>query len=158
MLDSGEVKAAFINRLTAHRFPFENVYGILGSQYYGLSPQGKVYFMMDPLDMMGSSATVMYPMLQIAYYMGFQTVLIVGMDGRYDTNSEYLHFYSNEDLPSCWSKTIGSRISEEQLYEESDYSLAVARQVYEAGGRRIINLSNPTYVEVLEKGELKDWE
>jgi hypothetical protein len=150
-----EVEAAFVNRFVAHRLPFDNVWGILGPQYYG-HPKG-LYFSYDPLDIMGIGVSNIFCMLQIAYYMGFQTALIVGLDHYYDPNSEYKHFYPDEQAP-LWEKSPGHRISEEDWYRQADGAFALARTAYELVGRRIVNLSEPTACEVFERGRWEEWE
>lgn len=157
MLSDDQVVASFTNRFTAHRLPFEDAYGILGCQYYGEDPTKKMVFSIDPLDIMGVATQIPYPMLQILFYMGAQTVLIVGMDGYYDLNSSYKHFYSDEEQP-LWGKAPGSRITVDQLYEQADKSFKLANEIYEKEGRRIVNLSEPTGVDVFEKGKWQDWE
>ncbi|OGT29316.1 MAG: hypothetical protein A2W28_00150 [Gammaproteobacteria bacterium RBG_16_51_14] len=150
-----EVEAAFVNRFIAHRLPFDNVWGILGPQYYS-HPKG-LYFSFDPLDIMGIAPSNIFSMLQIAYYMGFKTALIVGMDHYYDTSSEYKHFYPDEQAPH-WEKSPGHRISEEQWYEHTDTAFAMARTVYEMDKRRIVNLSEPTECTTFGRGKWEDWE
>jgi hypothetical protein len=150
-----EVEAAFVNRFTAHRLPFDNVWGILGPQYYGYKKG--LYFSYDPLDIMGIAPSNIFCMLQIAYYMGFQTALIVGMDHHYDTSSEYKHFYPDEQAPH-WGVSPGHRISEQQWYEQTDMAFAMARTAYALVGRRIVNLSEPTACEVFERGDWRDWD
>jgi hypothetical protein len=150
-----EVEAAFINRFTAHRLPFDNVWGVLSPTYYG-HPKG-LYFSFDPLDMLGIAPSNIFAMLQIAYYMGFQTALIVGMDHYYDPNSEYKHYYPDEQAP-LWEKSPGHRISEEQWYAQTDMAFGIARTVYTAAWRMIWNLSEPTRCTVFEKGKWEDWE
>lgn len=148
------VEAAFVNRFTAHRLPFDNVWGILGPQYYAL-PKG-LYFSFDPLDIMGIAPSNIFCMLQIAYYMGVQNALIVGMDHHYDTVSEYKHFYPDIQAPH-WEKSPGWRISPTQWYEQTNAAFAMARTVYEASGKRIVNLSEPTACESFERGNWEEW-
>lgn len=150
-----EVDAAFVNRFVAHKFRWDEVYGILGPGYYGLE-KGKLLFSYDPLHIMGVTSSVVYCMLQIAYYMGFHTSLIVGLDHHYAICSEYKHFYADEEAP-LWDIAPGDRQTVEQWFAATNHAFEVARKAYENAGRRIVNLSVPTECEVFEKGDVQSW-
>jgi hypothetical protein len=102
--------------------------------------------------------TVTFAALQIAYYMGFKTVVIVGMDHKYaylgwpneprrlegvDPNHFDPAYFSgclwnNPDLANC-----------EKFY-------ALARREFEEDGRRIIDCTVRGSCTVFEKGRLEE--
>lgn len=91
---------------------------------------------------MGGSAT--YVNLKIAYFMGFDTVMLVGCDH----NPEWTHFYGNHlnTPPPEWK------------FHDMTYHYFVASEVYKEAGRRIINLSSPSRLdEFFERGKIGDW-
>ena len=88
------------------------------------------------------SHTVTYAALQLAFYMGFSTVFLLGVDcsyGREKENVEYGHFYSNAHF-----KATGYVKPVLQGYEK-------AREYAETHEKEIINLSRGGYLEVFEK-------
>ena len=70
---------AFINRLWMHKFPYDNVWGIKSIADYDKSAD-TLFFSLDPLHIIGIRGTMMLPVFQLAYYMGFTTCLVVGLD------------------------------------------------------------------------------
>jgi hypothetical protein len=156
MLDDNRVQAAFVNRLIAQRLPFDNVWGILGPGYYGHDNSKSRIFSFDPLNVIGTFCTVMYPVLQIAYYMGFQTILIVGMDQFYNPNADK-HFYPDVEHTRLWGVTPTEKLDDDQLYDMTEAAMVLARKVYAQNGREIINLSEPTKCEVLERDDWRNW-
>jgi len=91
-----------------------------------------------------SGGTVTYVNLKIAYFMGFETVLLVGCDH----NPEWTHFYGNHlNTPP-----------DETRHHEMTYHYLVASEVYKKADKRIVNLSLPSRLdEFLERGEVDDW-
>lgn len=91
-----------------------------------------------------TGGTVTYVALKIAYFMGFETILVVGCDH----DKEYAHFYGNHlNVPPP-----------QQNWEGMTYHYFVAGEVYREAGRRIVNLSNPSRLdEFFERGEIGDW-
>ncbi len=101
--------------------------------------------------------TVTFAALQFAYYMGFSTVAIVGMDHRYkfeglpnearklrgpDTNHFDAGYFSGQ-------KWDNPDLASSELY----YSMA--RNAYEQAGRRIVDCTINGACNVFEKGELQ---
>lgn len=104
--------------------------------------------------------TVTYAALQIAYYLGFREVIIIGMDHRYhytgspnaampcmgpDVNHFHANYFAdgqiwhNPDLAQC----------------ESSYTLA--RQQFENDGRRIIDCTVNGACTVFEKQDYREY-
>jgi hypothetical protein len=85
--------------------------------------------------------TVVHAALQVAYYMGFTTLLCVGLDNKADG----LHCYGQEKAggyPGEWDQGYGEL---RQWFEQSKPP------------RRIINLSTVTGVTTLERGDWREY-
>jgi hypothetical protein len=157
MLEDDRCEAAFINRMWAQEFPYDNVHSILGGKYYGLEPKQMRGFSMSPLEITGLGFTMTYVLLQIAFYMGFETVLIVGLDHHYPKTSKK-HFYDDSEFPNF-------EVAPGPLYEDkpdfwrtgADAVFRVAEEVYYNNGRDIINLTDESRCTVFRKEALSDW-
>ena len=90
--------------------------------------------------------TIIFPCLQIAHLMGFETVLLVGLDHTGDGT----HFHPAYDQ---W----GGKRTYKQDIATVDKCFQVARDEYEKSGRRIINLTPGSKCTVFEKQELSKW-
>lgn len=91
--------------------------------------------------------SVTYVALQLAHYIGFTTVLLVGVRHHYKPGAMN-HFHPLYERDTDW--------------KEHDMTKAViayrkAREIYERDGRRIINLTPGTHLDVFEKGDRADW-
>lgn len=99
---------------------------------------------MFPGEIWYTGKTVTYVALKIAYFMGFETTLLVGCDHE----EEYQHFYGKhyDVLPS--SEVLGCM----------RYHYYLADVIYKEDNRKIINLSpNSMLDEVLERGRIEDY-
>lgn len=101
--------------------------------------------------------TVTHAALQIAFFLGFTEVIIVGMDHRYSFTgtpheAQYLegrdpnHFSSNYFRDQTWDNPNLKR---------SEDSYAEARRIYEAAGRRIVDATVNGACTVFEKCDYK---
>jgi hypothetical protein len=110
--------------------------------------------------------TVTYVLLQIAYYMGFHTVLLLGVDHYYpnagsgkpgsmfkagDTDPD--HFQCLDGKPYF---DEGKTFNRPELERVSDY-FKWAYEFFQAEGRRIINLTPGTHLEVIPKDRIENW-
>ena len=91
--------------------------------------------------------TVIFPCLQLAHFMGFETVLLVGLD---HTGSE-THFHPSYNV---WVAKRTYRFN----CEGANKSFQVCRDEYEKSGRRIINLTPGSKCEIFEKQDIKLWQ
>ena len=102
--------------------------------------------------------TVTYAALQIAFYMGFQEVVIIGMDHRFhfagEPNEERRLEGAdvNHFCPDYFAD--GQRWQNPDL-KKSEESYRLAREVYEADGRRIIDASVNGACAVFEKRDIQ---
>lgn len=100
--------------------------------------------------------TVTHAALQIAYFMGFAEVVIIGMDHRFapsgPPNSEQR---MDGPDPNHFSPDYfrGQRWDAPDL-EKSERSYAAARAAFEADGRRIIDATQGGACTVFEKGDV----
>ena len=155
MLVHDDCKAAFINRMVAHLFPFENIYSILGGRYYGIEETR--FFSLDPMNVTGLGYSMIFVLFQIAYYMGFETILLVGLDHHYP-EGEQKHFYKDSEVPEF-------EIAPGPVYDwDSDKWAAganiifsMANEAYTSHGRQIINLTSNSHCEVFRKEALSEW-
>ena len=102
--------------------------------------------------------TVTFAALQIAYYMGFSTVAIVGMD----------HRYAYEGMPNEPRQLVGddpnhfdSSYFSGHTWDNPDLSnserfYALARAAFEAEGRRIVDCTSGGACTVFEKGAIEE--
>lgn len=103
--------------------------------------------------------TVTFVCLQVAFYMGFSTVLLVGVDHsfKYDGEPNEQNLFQGDD-PNHFSKEYfrGAQWNNPDL-ERSEKAYKLARFVYETNHRRIINLTPDTKEQAFEKGNINDW-
>ena len=90
--------------------------------------------------------SVIVSCLKIAHLMGFETVLVVGLDHTGDGT----HFHP------AYDQWVAKRTYRQDI-PKVDMSFKVCRDEYEASGRRIINLTPGSKCTVFEKEELSKW-
>lgn len=101
--------------------------------------------------------TVTYAALQVAYFLGFREILIIGMDHRYEYDgapnearqmgkSDPNHFCNDYFANMTWDNPDLAR---------SEESYRLARQVYEADDRRIIDATLDGACKVFEKQDYR---
>lgn len=158
LISHPDCKAAFISRIWAFAYPWEKVISTMGYiPEYG-QPVGSPAFSFMPLIAVGTATNTVYPSLQIMYWMGFETVLIVGMDHHYDANSIKKHFYEDTDTDAKgYDISPGPAYTVEEWKERGDRVLKLADQVYKAGGRRILNLTEGSQATAFEFDKIANW-
>jgi hypothetical protein len=99
-------------------------------------------------------ATVTYVALQIAYYLGFQEAILIGVDHRFSAHGkphqEVVQSGSDADHfdPAYFGK--GSRWNLPDL-KTSELAYSLARKAYEASGRRVVDATVGGALEVFPK-------
>ena len=98
--------------------------------------------------------TVTYAALQIAYFLGFEEVIIIGMDHRYkyagQPNEEKI--ISGADPNHFCSAYFGYGQSwDNPDLENSEQSYRLANEIYEKSGRRIIDATLDGACEIFSK-------
>ena len=117
-------------------------------------------FSREPHEWIYEGHTVTYVCLQIAFYMGFETIILVGVDHRYEfegqPNQEVTsqgpdanHFH-----PDYFGE--GVRWHNPDLYR-AEMSYSMANTVFEKAGCRIVNLTPESDLDVFEKGDISEW-
>lgn len=84
-----------------------------------------------------SGMTVTYVCLKLAYYMGFETVHLYGVD----FSKEWEHYRGDYPPPTNPAR--------ESLMAEMYYHYSLAAKVYNSAGRRIINHSHPSKLDAI---------
>ncbi len=104
--------------------------------------------------------TVTYVCLQLAFWMGFKTVLLVGVDHAYQfqgqPNEE--HRLDGPDVNHFSSGYFsGARWNNPDL-SQSERAYKMARTVFESAGRGIINCSTRTALDVFPRADWKAYD
>jgi hypothetical protein len=149
LMDDDRVEAAFLNRLAAHVFRHSKAYTILSSDSYPDYPPEQSYgFSFDPLVTIGIKGSVLYPILQIAYYMGIKRVNLVGFDYNYEEGRE--HFYPEDDR---FEKAPGPFYDHdnEKWQDTNDVILTACKEIFENDGREIVNWTPESHCKILRK-------
>ena len=131
---------------------FVNDYEIVSQdcpEKFSLTPQISVH----------EGHTVTHVALQLAYYIGFQVILIVGCDHRFTFNGDpdRMNHMIGDD-PNHFTPTyFKDQFWQNPNLEESAISYAAAKKFYELDYRIIINLTPNSALDVFEKGKMEDW-
>lgn len=101
--------------------------------------------------------SVTYISLQLAYYMGFNTVLLIGVDHRYKEYNPAI-----EDDPNHYTKEYKGKtdfdpraLSKGQIFINE--SMTLANDAYKRDGRRIVNLTPDSNMKVFEMDKVENW-
>lgn len=154
LISHPDCKAAFIQRMWAWEYPWKKVISTMGTHPMYGEPVGSPAFSLDPRICVGTTTNSAYPCLQVMYWLGFQTVLIVGLDHRYPEGDKK-HFYADGDAPGF---DVGpGKYTEEQWEGIGNAGLAIAEKVYRADGRRILNLTEGSHCTAFEFDKVSNW-
>lgn len=113
----------------------------------------------NPENEMWEGHTVTFVMLQLAYYMGFVSCALVGLDHDYGERGRYV---PNLELPALGTDSShfhpdyfsgGARWNAPDL-KASEVAYSLARAYWERGGRSIVNASKHTRLKVFRVGAL----
>jgi len=104
--------------------------------------------------------TVTYVCMQLAYYMDFDTILLVGVDHSFKfkgkPNQELIG--EGEDVnhfhPDYFGKGVKWNAPD---LKRSKQAYKMAQEIFEQDGKRIINLTEGTALNVFEKGSINEW-
>lgn len=137
-----------INEMNCSRFVRANM-GAYGSQLHSSTI---ALFSYEPLVWVNEGYTVTYVCLQLAYWMGFEEVLLVGVDHRYQYEGKPNQTKRMEgDDPNHFDPAYFRGMDwQNPDLKASELYYKVARAIYEADGRRIINMTPNTALEVFE--------
>ncbi len=94
--------------------------------------------------------TVTFVSLQIAYWMGFTTVLLVGIDHYYGKNNRAVDWHFIDNYGDGDDDVEAELTRPEEAYH-------MAKEAYTSNNRRVINLTEGTHLDVFEKGLVSEW-
>jgi hypothetical protein len=126
----------------------------------GLRSTGGPAFSPTPDQWVYEGFTVTYVCLQLAHWMGFRRVLLVGVDHKYTYNGapNEEHIAEGPD-PNHFDPTYfsgGTRWNNPDL-QRSEAAYSMARLVYRATDREIINLTEGSALDIFPKADLKNF-
>lgn len=101
--------------------------------------------------------TVTYVALQLAYFLGFSEVVIIGMDHRFEYSgkpNQSVHMCGPDKNHFSDAYFSGQEWDNPDL-ERSEESYRIAREIFEADGRRIIDATVGGECKVFEKGDYR---
>lgn len=104
--------------------------------------------------------TVTYVALQLAYYMGFTDVALIGCDHSYkfDGNNNQKLVSTGDDVnhfdPSYFGEGI---LWHAPNLPRTEIAYMIAKEYYEKNNRMIVNCSTKTQLNIFEKMKLEDW-
>lgn len=127
---------------------------------YGVKPRSNVFFMdsldhpyfaRDPSISVFPGYTVTYVALQIAFYMGFGRVAVVGMDHEYGLGDPNQIVKQEGDGDTHFARDYFSHQQEWEFpdLQASEYYLSVARRCFELEGKTLVNASTYTKLRAL---------
>lgn len=124
-----------------------------------LNSSPMVLFSQDASAWIYEGHTVTFVCMQIAYYMGFDTVLLVGVDHnfKYDGNPNEQRLMEGADPNHFHPDYFKGKQWNNPDLQRSEHAYKLARAMYEAHGKRIINLTPGTKEQVFEKGIISEW-
>jgi len=145
----------FVDFTHRDAFPEEN-----GFCYFRIPPSLSDAFQTDLTKPMASGGTVTYVSLQLAYYLGFTKVIIIGMDHRFsavgipnvaetrteENDRDHVH-------PNYFPKGMKWQLPD---LHRSELAYREARKAFERDGRRIIDATVGGACEVFPKMALAD--
>ncbi len=102
--------------------------------------------------------TVTYVALQIAYFLGFKEVVIIGMDHRFQYVGQPNEPHKLDGLDSnhfCSDYFGGGQVWDNPDLEHSEESYRIARAEFEKDGRRVIDATLDGACQVFEKQDYR---
>jgi len=124
-----------------------------GSTYFynkivASSQDNIVPFSSNPSKALYITGTVMYPMLQIAAYMGFSEIYLLGVDGTIDTKNN--HFY-NDDIEDEKYRKLRAKVDPSDHEAVVTASYESARIYGENNNIKIFNATRGGNLKVFER-------
>ena len=115
-------------------------------------------FCKNLLDGCEEGGTVTFAALQIAYYLGFSKVVIIGMDHKFSFTgkpnaSAYMDGADENHFASNYFGFGQSWDNPDLVRSEASYSLA--KEIFESEGRSIIDATADGHCDIFEKAQLE---
>lgn len=148
-INAYKAKAKFIAE--AHAGDIHGSYGLVstGAQLFSFNPAAYVY----------EGFTVTFVCLQLAFFMGFETVLLVGVDHKYKTDGTPNQETTWQgDDPNHFSPEYfkGTKWNNPDLVR-STQAYQLAEKAFRENGRRILNLTPDSALNVFKKESIQKW-
>lgn len=112
-------------------------------------------FVSDPAESLDGGGTVTYAALQLAYYLGFKEVVLIGVDHSYNekgrpnkTEVRTAEVDASHCHPNYFPKGIKWQLPD---LLRSELAYAIARKAFEKDGRKIIDATEGGNLEVFER-------
>ena len=113
-------------------------------------------FSKDPLMKVYEGWTTTYVLMQLAYYLGFQKVGLVGCDHYYGEFDEQGNLIGEDNTHFSKDYLDGVEWGKPNL-EKTEEAYRIAKKIFEEDGREIVNLSTETKLEVFRKEDWQSW-
>ena len=116
-------------------------------------------FARDALGRLWEGATVTYVTMQLAYYMGFETVILIGVDHNYTTKGKpNTTVVSQGDDPDHFNARYFGKGLRWQLpdLDTSEQAYLMARQAFESDGRQVLDATVGGQLTVFPKVSYDD--
>lgn len=130
--------------------------GLHGSDVVYVRSRAKPGFSTDPVaDGIWEGATVTFVALQLAYFMGFREVILIGVDHQFATRGTPHELVRSEGAdhnhfdPDYFGPGIRWQLPD---LVTSEHAYRLARTAFERAGRRIVNATQGGLLETFERG------
>lgn len=116
-------------------------------------------FSTDPRTGLWEGHTVTYVAMQLAYFMGFSEVILIGVDHYFKTkgapNKEIVSQGTDENHfhPDYFGKGVRWQLPD---LERSEMAYRLAKQAFEAAGRRIIDATVDGHLTIFPKADYRE--
>jgi hypothetical protein len=148
-------------------YDFQPVQKFIRAEYLG--DNNPIYpivvggFSLDISNFVVMGGTVTFAMLQLAFYMGFETMLLVGVDHNYPATSKltghkFIAGSTDIDhfLPAD-GKPYFDTGKEFNAPEDTTPAYAIARDLFDKTGRRCYNLTKGSKLTVFDMDDVENW-
>ncbi len=129
-------------------------------EYGDFSKDRPLRFSYEPHRRVFLGGTVIFTCLQILYYLGFQEVILLGVDHSYTAPSKdaqgsyWLDSQKMQDHFMAKYYKEGTQVNIDMPAMDRAYALSV--EAFEQGGRRLVNATPGTKLEIIPKIDLED--
>jgi len=120
---------------------------------------GSLGFARDPRMRLWTGATVTYVAMQLAYYLGFQTVYLIGVDHHFETKGTPHEIVTTLDSdpnhfdPQYFGKGFRWQLPD---LERSEDAYRLAKKTFEQDGRRILDATVGGKLNIFPKIDYRD--
>ena len=126
-----------------------------------LADNGSPHFSKNPFDVLYEGFSVTYVCLQLAYWMGFTTVLLVGVDHKYPTSNGNANVLTSAPNGNHFAKDYyapGEIWNNPDLVRSAKAFEMAKEAFYKSRPRRkIVNLTPDSGLDVFKKGSISAW-